>query len=309
VAESPDIAFATFSERLEGGRTLPRVHAGSWIYGSFSTWMGHPEKNRAWELLERTRCQLEDRQAELDPEARRLAWQEIQVAEGSDWYWWLGDDHFSPIAGEFDELFRLHLMNVYRLLGIEPPQDLHLPIKAGGRRGLLERPVGRLSPVIDGEVSSFLEWFSAGLFDLGYDSGAMQRADRRLRSLRFGVDEERLFLCLEGKGGLTDLRGSGLLLEVDALGARKLRVRFCLDVEGGSPEVVDGEAKPNDLSFAWNRVAEVRLPLEALGAGPGRDVHLKFHLYRGTDLLERAPLYHVARLPLPKDYDLECWTA
>jgi hypothetical protein len=271
--------------------------------------MGHPEKNRAWELLERTRCRLEDSQAGLDPDTFRLAWKEIHVAEGSDWFWWLGDDHFSPIAGEFDELFRLRLMNVYRLLGVEPPQDLHLPIKAGGRRGLLERPVDQFSPVIDGEVTSYLEWFCAGLFDLGYDSGAMQRADRRLRSLRFGVDDGRLFLCLEGREGLDGLREAGLQLELDALGARRLRVRFRLDVEGGAPEVLEGDARPDELAFAWNRVAEMGLPLQALGAGPGRDVHLTFHLLRDGDLVERAPLYHMARLPLPKDYDLECWTA
>ena len=39
---------------------LKQVRAGSWIYGSFSTWVGHPEKNRAWDLLAATRKKLEE---------------------------------------------------------------------------------------------------------------------------------------------------------------------------------------------------------------------------------------------------------
>ncbi|MBE0617332.1 MAG: glycoside hydrolase, partial [Proteobacteria bacterium] len=121
IAAHPDLHFRTFSECRDGGRLLPRVHAGSWIYGSFSTWIGHPEKNRAWELLERTRCRLEDEEGRLGTEQRELAWREIRIAEGSDWFWWLGDDHYTPLAGEFDQLFRLHLLNVYQIAGLEPP--------------------------------------------------------------------------------------------------------------------------------------------------------------------------------------------
>lgn len=302
-----DLGFATFSDRLDGGRLLPRVHAGSWIYGSFSTWVGHPEKNRAWELLERTRCRLEEAQEALSDDARRLAWDEIAVAEGSDWFWWLGDDHFSLIAGEFDDLFRLHLMNVYRLLGEEPPSDLHLPIKGGGRRGLLERPLDRIAPRVDGAVSSYFEWFCAGTFDLGYDCGAMTRADRRLRTLRFGRGDGRLFLCLEGRESLEDLRGQGLSLEVEALGTRRLRVRFPLD--GGEPRVEEGEAAAGELPFAWGRVAELGLPLRGLGIDGSAEAYLTFRLQRGGELLERAPLYHMAQLPLPADHDLESWSA
>ncbi|MBI5014046.1 MAG: glycoside hydrolase [Deltaproteobacteria bacterium] len=307
VAGHGDLRFATFSERLDGGRLLPRVRAGSWIYGSFSTWVGHPEKNRAWELLERTRCRLADAEAGLADEARRLAWGEIAVAEGSDWFWWLGDDHFSLIAGEFDDLFRLHLMNVYRILGAEVPAELHQPIKGGARRGLVERPLDLLTPRIDGEVTSYFEWFCAGTFDLGYDCGAMTRADRRLRTLRFGRGGGQLFLCVEGHGSLADLTGQGLALEVDALGTRRLRVRFPLD--GGAPEVQEGTATAAQVAFSWGRVGELALPLTELGVeGPG-EVSFTFRLLRDGDLVERAPLYHMAQLPLPVDYDLDSWSA
>ena len=51
-----------------------------------------------------------------------MAWEEIYVAEGSDWCWWLGGDRTSDQDYLFDELFRNHLSNMYRLIGQEPPR-------------------------------------------------------------------------------------------------------------------------------------------------------------------------------------------
>jgi len=305
ISRHPDLRFATFSECRDGGRPLPRVHAGSWIYGSFSTWVGHPEKNRAWELLERTRCRLSDEEDKLGAEQRELAWREIRIAEGSDWFWWLGDDHYTPLAGEFDQLFRLHLLNVYRIAGLEPPAELHIPIKGGVRRGLLEPPVGPVAPRLDGRVSSYFEWLPGGLFDLGYDAGAMHRTDRRLRWLRFGTGAGKLHLCVAGEGSLEDLRGQGLHLEVEAVGRARVRVRFPLD--GGEATVLEGEAA--GAAFSWARVAEVSLPLEPLGVSLPGEVLVELRLGRDGEVLERAPLYHMAQLPLPGDHDLESWSA
>jgi alpha-amylase/alpha-mannosidase (GH57 family) len=305
IAAHPDLRFATFSERRGGGKPLPRVHPGSWIYGSFSTWVGHPEKNRAWELLERTRCRLVEVEQGLPPEQRDAAWGEIHIAEGSDWFWWLGDDHYSPVAGEFDQLFRLHLMNVYRLAGLEPPAELHTPIKGGARQGLLEVPVGPVAPELDGRVSSYFEWLPAGRFDLGYDAGAMHRADRRLRWLRFGFGEGKLHLCVGGERSLEELRGQGLHLEVEILAGPPLRVRF--PVDGGEPAALAGSAE--GARCAWGRVAEISVPCPALAGDVRQEVFVGLRLGRDGEVLERAPLYHLAQLPFPGDYDLESWSA
>ena len=42
--------FADTSERLEATR-IDKLCPGSWVYGSFSTWIGDKDKNRAWEYL------------------------------------------------------------------------------------------------------------------------------------------------------------------------------------------------------------------------------------------------------------------
>ena len=58
-----------------------------------------------------------DEARDVPEEQRRLAYEELLIAEGSDWYWWYGPEHGSDNRPEFDELYRAHLANVYRALG------------------------------------------------------------------------------------------------------------------------------------------------------------------------------------------------
>lgn len=139
-----EIETVTFGEYLEGNplrgiaphplERLAQVHelfTGSWIDESGSapgvdlgTWIGEAEENRAWELLGEARAAL----AGTAPEAAPAAFAALYAAEGSDWFWWFGDDQDSGNDEEFDELFRLHLQNAYRGLGLAPPDALEQPI-------------------------------------------------------------------------------------------------------------------------------------------------------------------------------------
>ncbi len=75
------------------------------------------------------------------------AWEELYIAEGSDWFWWFGDSHSSAQDGLFDRLFRKHLQNVYTVLGEQPPTELARPDPPGPspRAGLhrADRPAER----------------------------------------------------------------------------------------------------------------------------------------------------------------------
>ena len=72
-------------------------------------------------------------------EKRRMALEELLIAEGSDWCWWYGPEHDSANRPEFDQLYRSHLANVYRFLNLTPPEELSRPIlrmlAAGGAGG------------------------------------------------------------------------------------------------------------------------------------------------------------------------------
>ena len=95
------------------------------------------------------------------------AWEEIYIAEGSDWCWWYGDEHSTENDADFDNLFRKHLMNVYMLMGKDIPEELFIPIL---REDKVCKPtidlISFISPTIDGEVSSYFEWLSAAYYDV-----------------------------------------------------------------------------------------------------------------------------------------------
>ena len=95
------------------------IFPGSWINANFDVWIGAEEDNLAWEYLLRARRAFDDAQNVPD-ENRKLAYEELLIAEGSDWNWWYGPEHSSDNRPEFDQLYRDHLKNVYRALRLEP---------------------------------------------------------------------------------------------------------------------------------------------------------------------------------------------
>ena len=109
--------------------TLPRLHPGSWINSDFSTWIGEPTKNKAWDLLITTRQELVKHDHLLNTEDRKKAWEMLYTAEGSDWFWWFGAGHSSRHDAHFDAAFRTYLTAVYRLLRLEVPAALQKPLE------------------------------------------------------------------------------------------------------------------------------------------------------------------------------------
>ncbi len=137
-----EIRTVTFGEYLAGAaerglrphplreqeRVCELAHA-SWIdeWGSrpgndLGTWIGEPEENAAWELLREVRERLRALGATTQTHPR--AFEAIHAAEGSDWFWWYGDDQTCDVEPLFDDLFRRHLRAACRFAGITPPAKL-----------------------------------------------------------------------------------------------------------------------------------------------------------------------------------------
>jgi len=137
LSSHPHIEMTTFSESLENGaktRHLPVLKAGSWVYGSFSTWIGDEDKNKAWDLLvEAKQCfdQVMDSKV-LSKEEIKQATEQLAICEGSDWFWWFGGYNPSGSVQDFDKLYRRHLTRLYDLLKQMPPDSLNVPISFGG---------------------------------------------------------------------------------------------------------------------------------------------------------------------------------
>ena len=137
LVEHPRIEMTTFSEALEGGvrpRHLPILKAGSWVYGSFSTWIGNADKNAGWDLLVEAKMTFDKAVASgrLSDEQLKAATEQLAVCEGSDWFWWFGDYNPSGSVRDFDQLYRRHLEKLFMLLGEKPPEQLSIPLSHGG---------------------------------------------------------------------------------------------------------------------------------------------------------------------------------
>jgi len=113
---------------------LPAVCAGSWVYGSFSTWIGSPDKNRGWDLLceAKKNYDLAMSSKRLNAAEKALAERQLGDCEGSDWFWWFGDYNSAMSVASFDNLYRRNLTNLYRMLKLPVPKTLGNVISTGG---------------------------------------------------------------------------------------------------------------------------------------------------------------------------------
>jgi alpha-amylase/alpha-mannosidase (GH57 family) len=141
LTEHAHIEMTTFGDVVERANKhkkidmpdLPKVAAGSWVYGSFSTWIGSADKNLAWDLLCDAKKQYDQvMQSGLLSEMESAACErQLSICEGSDWFWWFGDYNSSVSVDSFDRLYRRNLANLYRLLKLPIPQTLSQPISQG----------------------------------------------------------------------------------------------------------------------------------------------------------------------------------
>ncbi|MCK5917901.1 MAG: glycoside hydrolase [Cocleimonas sp.] len=136
LSNNPQINLCTFeqlSDQLDA-TSVDQLCSGSWVYGSFSTWIGQDDKNRAWEYLVTAKHAYDEQIAseELSSEVVKKAELQLAICEGSDWFWWFGDYNSSGSVSDFDILFRTQLKLLYEIIKLTPPETLEQPISFGG---------------------------------------------------------------------------------------------------------------------------------------------------------------------------------
>jgi alpha-amylase/alpha-mannosidase (GH57 family) len=129
VSQHEKLRMTTYSAYLDAcdeRKPLEAIAAGSWVYGTFSTWIGEKDKNRAWDMLVEAK-KVYDRavsEGHLSSEQLITATMQLATCESSDWFWWFGEYNSADSVAAFDEQYRLHLCNLYQLLNVEPPDYL-----------------------------------------------------------------------------------------------------------------------------------------------------------------------------------------
>ena len=316
----PELRTVTMREACRETRAeLPGIFPGSWIDANFSIWIGHPDDQRAWSQLGDA-CEALDAAHGGDAAALERAREEILIAEGSDWFWWYGDDHSSEHDLEFDDLFRRHLRNVYGLLQKPVPAELFVSNISVGMPTLPDSdPTGLLAPTLDGDETSYFEWLGAGCLDLRAVAGAMHQTDRRpalLTRVHYGFDRDRLFVRLDGAGAVADLLAEGYAVSLEFLRPEGLKftVRHEAGAAAGAFWERRGEAPhwmprgPGRAAVAAGQVLEVAVPIADLGT---RRLSFFVTVHEGaTGEVERHPASRPIDAEAPDArFEARNWTA
>ncbi|MCC7419453.1 MAG: hypothetical protein IT428_04190 [Planctomycetaceae bacterium] len=317
-ATNPHVRPVKVSQYLKEYPATDRIghlFAGSWISHNFAIWIGHHEDNAAWDLLHTAREFLKhaDSAGRGTAETRERAWEELSIAEGSDWYWWFGEDHSSAQDALFDQLFRRHLQNIYRLFGETGPSSLNQPIKRTERKSIHTQPTGFLRVKVDGRRTYF-EWISAGAYVAGSERGTMTLVTQGLlRKVYFGFDPQRLLIRID-----TNLRASDDLSQVG-----ELRVRFLepqnaeLRISGIAKGPLKGELRLEGrrvasakVEAAVDQIVELSVGIADLGVKPSDPLHLFVEAIHGDQSLDRAPREGAIELKVPSaDFERIMWQA
>jgi alpha-amylase/alpha-mannosidase (GH57 family) len=206
---TPGMEAVTISEAIARHRnfgSLSTITPGSWISANFNVWIGAAEDNRAWDYLHHARNFYEET-APQSPEAqRKLAYEELLIAEGSDWNWWYGPEHHSANDRDFDELYRKHLSNVYQALGATPPDVLAQPITGIVARPSFTPQTAYIRPRVAGDMIRYFEWMGSAVYAADHRAGAMHGKQFLLDSVHAGIDETYVYGRLDFKGQIPEMQ-------------------------------------------------------------------------------------------------------
>jgi alpha-amylase/alpha-mannosidase (GH57 family) len=291
----PRIQTVTMSEATASppGPTLRGIHSGSWIEASFRIWIGHREDRLAWTALQRAREAVEAARGGLPPATVEAALGHLRAAEGSDWYWWYGEDFATEQAAEFDALFRGHVARACALVGAPVPFEVQRPIKALGG-GLEAKPLREPSllvrPVVDGRDPTYFEWNGAGCYRPRQQQGSMFGGAHAFRELWYGFDEERLYLRLDPAEAPARAAEVADRVRVAMAGPRaQLRADFDL-VPDGTLRPGRREEGGGDLGRgAFLQILELEIPFAEVGLRAGDEIAIAVEVTRGPVELERLP--------------------
>jgi alpha-amylase/alpha-mannosidase (GH57 family) len=293
----PGIEAVTVTEAIARHKNVSHLKSlvpGSWINANFNVWIGAPEDNKAWDYLYHARNFYEQAAPIATEKQRKLAFDEIMIAEGSDWNWWYGPEHHSANDRDFDELYRKHLSNVYQALGGTPPDYLAQPITGELARPSFTPQTAYIHAEISGDMVRYFEWMGAARYTADQRSGAMHGKQFLMDEVLAGIDEQYVYGRLDFVGKVPEEKFDVVVnLESWAKHAAKPRreLRIGVEVDGGRiqswnvmlgkskvlADSKDGAENPKnsakDITTDGARVAllrnfEFRLPLAWLQAIP-----------------------------------------
>ncbi len=300
------VLISEFLNSHEPKHIIKNLWPGSWINANYNVWIGHPEDNLAWDYLSKTRKFLVDyidKHHNMDKSKIDLCWESIYIAEGSDWCWWYGEEHYTPDNMGFDYLFRKHLKNVYKILNEPEPEYLNLPIKGHLKKPEYFLPKDLINPIIDGKITNYFEWLLSGRYGIR-QAGALHQTTNIICGIFFGFDMKNLFFRIDYNHEIKKDIASSLFFNIyikrkDNTG-NIYQIKFQFE-DLVKYELIYPDSTKQELNYiAKDKVIELKLPFSLINSQPGCDLQFYVSVNR-TVQNSTGEIFEI------KTYELERW--
>jgi len=290
LSDHPKLKTSTVGDyvaRHPSKKVIPPIFPASWIRGSFRIWIGDPVKNAAWERLREAAEVIDQNSKLMDKQKAAAQAQEwLYIAEGSDWFWWYGEPNNSDFDAEFDQLFRFNLIQIYKELGLDIPENLLKPI---GPEVLAEEvPLFPMQPQIDGRNTNYYEWIGAREVRSGDYSGSMNLSTSFLEKLYYGLSETHL--CLRLDPGEHFAAQDNLRIIVRFMGPGQPLLRVQNFTPRHKPHAIWCWEKPvcEIADVAFDQILEIAIPFSLLPSDR-EEVYFAVLIKKGDLEVERWP--------------------
>ena len=194
IENDPTLETVLLSDYIEkdNKKPLAKIGSGSWVNRNFKLWIDEPIKNLAWTYLKQVRDDFSSyvKQNPLDTNIE-AARKELFICEGSDWFWWYGEPNDSGRDNIFDYIFREHLKNIYKCLGLEVPPYLDIPLLSAIAKPS-RYPKGEFTPTLNGTVQDDESWLNAGCIKI--PDGPVLKENKFYDKVCFGYDKNNLYM-------------------------------------------------------------------------------------------------------------------
>jgi alpha-amylase/alpha-mannosidase (GH57 family) len=317
IQADPMFEALTVSEAIDrepAPASLGSIFPGSWINANFDVWIGAPEDNLAWDYLSAAREYFHTSAEGVPPPQKKLAYEELLIAEGSDWNWWYGPEHHSANDRDFDELYRKHLSNMYHALGAAPPDVLAQPIARVPAQPQFTPQTAYIHPTIDGKHVGYFDWLGAATYVADRRSSSMHGRLFLFDTAYAGIDEENLYCRLDFMEPVEEWAKQETALVVtieigpDGEPARTYRLEAV--IAAGEVQrwtfADDGQSAPPEIAarVRMQSIFEVQIPLKLLNAATGSLLRIRFTLWRDRLPLDALPQEGSVEVPVLPESEL-----